>query len=154
MVRSNRINAALLLCKQRLLQWDTENYYIFERELEIKIDRTAGIIANINPLLTDYSRSSHDINLWMRERLELNVWNIGKSIAILDRETTRVISIRFPLPPMILKIPEYWNSQLKDKLIDFSFYIEIIRTSSVIDDCSNSQNVPLSYVHCNAVSKI
>ena len=73
LVRSNRINAALLLCKQRLLQWNTENLNIFERELDIKIERTAGIIANINPLQTDYSRSNYDINLWMRERLELNI---------------------------------------------------------------------------------
>ena len=80
----------------------------------------------------------------MRERLELNVWNIGKSIAIHDRETTQIISIRFPLPPMILKIPENWNYELKDKIIDFSFYIEIIRTSSVIEDCSNNLNGPLS----------
>ena len=60
MARSNRINASLILCKQQLLQWNSENFNIFERELEIKIERTAGIIANINPLQTDYSRSQHD----------------------------------------------------------------------------------------------
>ena len=62
------------------------------------------------------------------ERFELNVWNVGKSIAIYDSENTRVMSVCFPLPPMVLKVPENWNEQLKNKIIDFSFYIEIIRS--------------------------
>ena len=75
----------------------------------------------------------------MRERFELNNWNIKKSIAIHDSENTRVMSVRYSLPPIILKIPRNWNKQLKNIIIDFSFYIEIIHFSTLSDDCSNTK---------------
>ena len=82
----------------------------------------------------------------MPERFELNSWNIGKSIAIYDSENTRVMSTRFPLPPMVLKVPRNWNRQLQNKIIDFSFYIEIVRSSTLSDDCSNTPNIPSRYM--------
>ena len=101
---------------------------------------------NIITLQTNYLKSNTEASSWMRERFELNVWNVGKSIAIYDSEHTRVMSVRFPLPPMILKVPENWNEKLKIKIIDFSFYIEIICSSTLSDDCSNTQSTPASYM--------
>ena len=64
---------------------------------------------NIITLQTNYLKSNTESGSWMRERFELNSWNIGKSIAIYDSENTRVMSVCFPLPPMILKVPKNWN---------------------------------------------
>ena len=64
-------------------------------------------------------------------------------------ENTRVMSVRLPLPPMVLKVPKNWNKQLKNKIINFSFYIEIIRSSILSDDCSNTQSIPARYM-CKA----
>ena len=109
MIRTNRLNAALIFCKQKLLQWDRQNYQIFERALGINIERTSEIMANIITLQTNYLQSNTEAGLWMRERFQFNYWNIGKSIMIYDSENTRVMSIRFPLPPIVLKVPENWN---------------------------------------------
>ena len=117
------------------------NYQIFERALGINIERISEIMPNIITLQTNYLKSNTESGLWMRERFELNSWNIGKSIAIYDSENTRVISVLFPLPPMVLKVPKNWNTQLKYIIIDFSFYIEIIRSSTLSDDCSNTQSI-------------
>ena len=119
MIRTNKHNAALILCKQKLLQWDRQNYQIFERELGINIERTSEIMPNIITLQTNYLKSNTEADLWMRERFQFNYWNIGKSIMIYDSENTRVMSIRFPLPPIVLKVPENWNKQLKNIIIDF-----------------------------------
>ena len=59
------------------------------------------------------------------------------------------MSIRFPLPPMVLKLPENWSNQLKNTIIDFSFYIEIIRSSILSDDCSITQSNFARYI-CKA----
>ena len=42
----------------------------------------------------------------MQKTFELNSWNIGKSIAIYYSENTYVLSVRFSLPPMVLKVPK------------------------------------------------
>ena len=52
------------------------------------------------------------------------------------------MSVRFPLPPMVLNVSKNWNKQFKNKIIDFSFFIEIIRFSTLSDDCSNTQSIP------------
>ena len=59
------------------------------------------------------------------------------------------MSVRFVLPPMVLKVSENWNEQLKNKIIDFSFYIEIIRSSTLTDECSNTKSTPARYM-CKA----
>ena len=149
MIRTNRLNAAYILCKQKLLQWDIQNYQIFEIDLGINKERILEMVPNIITLQTNYLRSNIESGSWMRERFELNSWNIGKSIAIYDSENTRVMSVRFPLPPIVLKVLENWNKQLKNIIIDFSFYIEIIRSSTLSDDCSNTQIIPPRYM-CKA----
>ena len=149
MIRTNRLNAALILCKQKLLQWDRQNYQIVERELGINVEQTSEIMPNIITLQTNYLKSNTEAGLWMRERFEFNYWNIGKSIMIYDSENTRVMSIRFLLPQIVLKVPENWNKQLKNIIIDFSFYIEIIRSSTLSDDCSITQSIPDRYM-CKA----
>ena len=68
MIRTNRLNAALILCKQKLLQWDRHNYQIFERDLGINIERTSEIIPNILTLQTNYLKCNTEACLWMRER--------------------------------------------------------------------------------------
>ena len=102
MILTNRLNAALILCKQKLLQWDIQNYQIFERALGINIKRISAIMPNIITLRTNYLKSNTESGLLMGKRFELNSWNIGKSIAIYDSENTRVMSVRFPLPLMVL----------------------------------------------------
>ena len=32
-------------------------------------------------------------------------------------ENTRVMSVRLPFPPMVLKVPKNWNKQLKNTII-------------------------------------
>ena len=145
MVRSNRLNTALLMCKQNLLQWNTQNYQIFEKELGINVERTSGIMPNIIGLQTNYLKSDNEASTWLRNVFDLYNFNIGKSIVIYEVDNTRVISVRFPLPPMVLKVPEKWNRNLKNIIIDFSFYIEIIRTSSVLDDCSTNNTANPRY---------
>ena len=58
MIRTNRLNAALILCKQKLLQWNRQNHQIFERGLGINIERTSEIIPNIITLQTNYFKST------------------------------------------------------------------------------------------------
>ena len=57
MIPTNRLNAALILCKQKLLQWDIQNYQIFEKELEINIELISSIMPNIITLQTNYLQS-------------------------------------------------------------------------------------------------
>ena len=87
----------MILCKQKLLQWDIQNYQIIKNELGINIERISEIMPNIITLQTESGS-------WMRERFELNSWNIGKSIAIYKSENTLVISVRFPVPPIVLTL--------------------------------------------------
>ena len=102
-----------------MLQWNIQNYQIFERELGISVERTSGIMINIIGLQTNYLKSDNEASSWMRNIFELNSFNLGKSITIYDVDDTRVISIRFALPPMVLKIPEKWNRDLKNKIDRF-----------------------------------
>ena len=104
MICTNRLIAALILFNQKLLQWDKQNNQIFERELGINIERTSEIMFNIITLQTNYLKSNTEAGLWMRERFQFNYWNIGKSIMIYDSKNNRVMSIRFPLPPLVLKV--------------------------------------------------
>ena len=145
MHRANRLNAALLMCKQTLLQWNSQNYQIFERELGINVERASGVISNIIGLQTNYLKSDNEASSWLRNIFDLHSFNIAKSIVIYEVDNTRVISLRFPLPPMVLKVPEKWNKDLRNIIIDFSFYIEIIRTSSFSDDCSTNNNTNPRY---------
>ena len=73
MILTNRLNSAFILCKQKLLQWDRQNYQIFERELGINIDRTSEIMPNIITLQSNHLKSNTEAGSWMRERFELNV---------------------------------------------------------------------------------
>ena len=50
---------------------------------------------------------------------------------------------------MVLKIPENWNKQLQNIIIDFSVDIEIIRSSTLSDYCSNTQSILARYM-CKA----
>ena len=68
MIRTNRLNAALILCKQKLLQWDRQNYQIFKRELGINIKRSSEIMPNTITLQTNYLKSNTEAGLWIRER--------------------------------------------------------------------------------------
>ena len=54
MVRSSRIRAAKLVCKQRLSQWTAAENTIFLSELGVDIERSAGILSHINRLHSDY----------------------------------------------------------------------------------------------------
>ena len=58
MIHTNRLNAPLILCKQSLLQWDIQNYEIFERELGINIERISELMSNIITLYTNYLKSN------------------------------------------------------------------------------------------------
>ena len=114
MIRTNKLNAALMLCKQNLVQWDRQNYQIFERELGINIKRLSEIMPNMITLQTNYFKSNTKAGLFMRKRFEFNYKNIGKLISNYDLKNSRVMSIRFPLPPILLKVPENWNKKLKN----------------------------------------
>ena len=57
MVRSSRIRAAKLLCKQRLSQWTVAENTIFLTELGVDIERSVGILSHINRLHSDYMRA-------------------------------------------------------------------------------------------------
>ena len=78
MICTNRLNAALILCKQKLLKWVILNYRIFGKELGINIKVISEIMPNIKTLQTNYFKSNIELNSWMRERFELNSWNIKK----------------------------------------------------------------------------
>ena len=58
MIRTNRLNAALILCKQKLLQWDIQNFQIFKSELGISIERISEIMPMIITLQTNYLKSN------------------------------------------------------------------------------------------------
>ena len=47
---------------------------------------------------------------------------------------------------MVFIILENWNYQLKNKSIDFVFYIKLIRTFSVLTDGTKNQNGYLNYM--------
>ena len=47
MIRTNRLHAAFILFKQKLLQWDIQNYQTFEKELSINIERISEIMPNL-----------------------------------------------------------------------------------------------------------
>ena len=54
MIRTNRLNAALILCKQKLLQLEMQNYQIFKRKLGIIIVRISEMLPNIIRLQNNY----------------------------------------------------------------------------------------------------
>ena len=49
----------------------------------------------------------------------------------------------------MLKIPKNWNKQIQNIIIDFSVDIEIIRSSTLSDYCSNTQSILARYM-CKA----
>ena len=57
MIRSSRIMAAQLLCKQRLSQWTVVENTIFLSELNVDTERSAGILSHINRLHSYYMRA-------------------------------------------------------------------------------------------------
>ena len=70
MVRSSRIRAAKLLCKQRLSQWTLAEITIFLSELGVDIERSAGILSHVNRLHSDYMRAIDTPGQWFQIQLE------------------------------------------------------------------------------------
>ena len=111
MVRSSRIRAAKLLCKQRLSQWTVAEDTIFLLELGVDIERSAGILSHINQLHSDYVRAMDTPGQWFQIQLEQREWQYHKQIIESDDDDTRKIRISLPLPPLVLKVSSEWYWQ-------------------------------------------
>ena len=104
MVRSSRIRAAKLLCKQRLSQWTVAKNTLFLSELGVDIERFAGILSHVNRLHSDYMRAMDTFGQWFQIQLEQRKWQYHKQIIVSDDDDTRKILISLPLPPLILSV--------------------------------------------------
>ena len=104
MVRSSRIRAAKLLCKQRLSQWNVAENTIFLLELGVDIDRSVGILSYVNRLHSDYMRAMDTPGQWFQIQLEKREWQYHKQIIVNDDDDTRKILISLSYPPLVLKV--------------------------------------------------
>ena len=74
----------LLFCVANAFTMGHSKLSNFKRKLGINIERISEIMFNKITLQTNYLNSNIESGLWMRQRFELNSWNIAKSIAIYD----------------------------------------------------------------------
>ena len=101
---------------------------------------------NIGRLQTSYQQAYEDPGQWFYSRFaELNLL-FTREVALIAEEKLRQISISLPLPPISLKVPEAWYWPLRNTIIDFTFHLNIRRTSSIVFDCENSQSVSIKYL--------
>ena len=121
MIRSNRIRAAKLLCKQRLSQWTVAENTIFLSELGVDIERSAGILSHVNRLHSDYMRAMDTPGQWFQIQLEQREWQYHKQIIVNDDDDTRKILISLLLPPLVFKVSSEWYWPLRNEIIDFTF---------------------------------
>ena len=91
MVRSSRIRAAKLLCKQRLSQWTVAENTIFLSKLGVDIERCARILSYVNRIHSDYMRAMDTPGQWFQIQLEKQEWQYHKQIIENDNDDTRKI---------------------------------------------------------------
>ena len=113
------------------------------------MERGAHIMANIGRLQTTYQQAFEDTGQWFYWRFEELNLLFTREVALIAEETLRQISISLPLPPIVLKVPETWYWPLRNTILDFTFHLDIQRTSSIVSDCENSLSVPIKYL-CKA----
>ena len=106
-------------------------------------------MSNIGRLQTTYQQAYEDPCQWFHSRFDERNWLFTREVALIAEETLRSISISLPLPPMVLKVTETWYWPLRNTIIDFTFHLNIQRTSSIVSDCENSQLVSVKYL-CKA----
>ena len=121
LVRSGRDRAARLLNIQNISHLTSAENEIFQNELNIDVERSAGVISHISQFSTEYNRAHHNIGQWYLSRLEEQNWQYLKQVFINERDDTRNITISLPLPPMVIKVPINYNWELRETLIDYSF---------------------------------
>ena len=101
-------------------------------------------MSNIGRLQITYQQAYEDPGQWFHSRFEELNLLFTREVALIAQETQ--ISISLPLPPMVQKVPVAWHWPLRNTIIDFTFYLNIRRTSAIVSDCENSQSVLIKYV--------
>ena len=144
LLRSNRRISLRNLCKHRLSQWAAADNEMFKSELGIDVERGAHIMSNIGRLQTTYQQAYEDPGQWVHSRFEERNWLFTREVALIAEETVRSISISLPLPPMVLTVPESWVWELRNKVIDLTFNLNIQRISSIVSDCEIDQSIPIN----------
>ena len=56
--------AAKLLCIQQICHWTSAENVIFQNELNIDVEKSAGVISHISQLSIEYNRAHHNIRQW------------------------------------------------------------------------------------------
>ena len=123
LVRSCRTRSAFLLCKQRLGQWNQENYNIFETELNLNLRLAPNVASNIEILKTDYMRGVNNPSEWFGMILDRQSWRCKSEIEIDEVNNVRIFKIVLPLPPVVVKVPENWFWDIRGSTVDFTFVL-------------------------------
>ena len=128
-----------------LSQWTIAENTIFLSELGVDIERSAGILSHINRLHSDYMRAMNTPGQYFQIQLEQREWQYHKQIIVNNDDDTRKILISLPIPPLVLKLSSEWYWPLRNKNIDFTFYIKIERITNLNDECSYTRSATPRY---------
>ena len=82
---------------------------IFQNELNIDVERSAGVISHISQISTKYNRAHHNIIQWYLSRLEERNWQYLKQVFINELDNSRNLTISLQLPPMVIKVQINYN---------------------------------------------
>ena len=144
-VRSGRDRDAKLLCIQQISHWTSAENEIFQNELNIDVERSAGVISHISQFSTEYNCAHHNIGQWYLSRLEERNWHYLKQVSVNERNESRNITLCLPLLPMVMKIPINYKWELRNTLIDYSFRLSVTRYTNIFEDCINNHSTPPVY---------
>ena len=108
-VRSGQDRAAKLLCIQQISHWTSAENKIFRNELNIDVEKSAGVISHISQFSTEYNCAHHNIGQYYLSRLEERNWQCLKQVTVNERDELRNITISLPLPIMVMKVLINYN---------------------------------------------
>ena len=91
-------------------------------------------MSNIGRLETTYQQAYEDPGQWFQSRFEELYLLFTREIALIAEKTLKQISIILPLPPMVLNVPKAWYWPLRNTIIEFTYHLNIRRTSLVVSD--------------------
>ena len=118
---------------------------MFRNELNIDVERSAGVTSHISQFSTEYNRAHNNIGQWYLSRLEERNWQYLKQVSVNERDESRNITLSLPLPPMVMKVPINYNWELRNTLIDYSFRLSVTRYTNIFEDSTNNQTTPPVY---------
>lgn len=138
-LQMGRSQQAWLLCRQRMTDWGigSRNDQVFS-QFFIDIYNSEFVISSINKFKTNYLLGANDPSTWFRDQLILRDRFYEKQIIFSNENDLRTVRVKIPLPPLVVKVPDSWDSQYSGKTIDFTFSLFFENTANFTEECQET----------------